>query len=152
MSAVCTEWSASPCYWNPETALEWVLCKAVCCTVLSITMWAECGSSSPPNSITFTRSRGISSSIVCCHYTVHGVLEIQRMDRISMSSVNRDGIQRSPVQFMVETAIPNTYIQTRCGSVMVSTTGIFRSDCKMTAARGWLYCCMANDWTATLKD
>ena len=78
MSAVCTEWSA----------LESVLCKAVCCTVLSIPMWAECNSTSPPNSITFIRSRGISRSIVCCHDTVYGVLGIQRMDRISMSSAN----------------------------------------------------------------
>ena len=62
---------------------------------------AECNGTFPPNSITFTRSRGISSSIVCCHYTVHGVLEMQRMDRISISFVKRDDSRRSPVQFMV---------------------------------------------------
>ena len=61
MSTVCFGWSA-----------------------ISISMWDECNGTSPPKSITFTRSSNtmptISSDIVCCHCTVRGVHTMQGME------------------------------------------------------------------------
>ena len=74
---------------------------------LSIPMWCEYNGSLPPSSISITRSARCpcaGSAVQLCAAIAQPMVTAQcrRWTVISMSSIKRDGIQRSHVHFMLE--------------------------------------------------